>query len=101
MERYVSAMTSSRASAPLFHGGGPLTINEAAFICGRPDILERPLMVKVSASRFVEKLAARFPSSEKSRNTSSEMMAISRAAQMEFSFDISAGFVKCPVGLLG
>ena len=48
----------------------------AAFICGSPQIFERPLGVNVGAPRFAAKLAGRFSSTAKSRNTSSAMIAI-------------------------
>ncbi len=52
IDRYVSAITSRRASASCFSAGGPLTAIHATFICGKPAIFDRPLNVNVSASSF-------------------------------------------------
>ena len=69
MDKYVSAIISSRVSACDFICAGPLATNHAAFICGRPEILERPLMVKVSALAFATKLDRGVSPSAKSRKT--------------------------------
>src|SRR5689334_1230186 len=99
-ERYVSAIISRRASASLFAVAGPLAASQASFIWGRPEILEMPLMVKVNAPVLATKLFAVAPS-EKSRKTSSAMMAIWLAEHIWLSCATSSGLVKCPVGLLG
>ena len=38
---------------------GPLTATQASFICGRPEIFETPLRVKVSTSGLCTKLGRR------------------------------------------
>src|SRR5580658_1630578 len=49
-------MTSSRASAWDFSSRGPLATSHANFICGRPEIFERPLMVNVREEVLAAKL---------------------------------------------
>src|SRR5207253_11326738 len=90
-----------RRSSDLLKCSGPVVINQAVFIWGRPEILERPLIVKVSAPVFVAKLSGCAPVSAKSKNTSSAIKAICRAEQTSFSLVRSSGLQKCPVGLLG
>ena len=48
MERNVSAMISRRAPASATISSGPLVATQASFICGRAEILDTPLSVKVS-----------------------------------------------------
>ena len=50
IERYVSAITSSRASASSTSACGPLAATQASFICGRAAIFDNPLRVKVNTS---------------------------------------------------
>src|SRR6266478_9025080 len=94
-------MTSSRAKACAWSSEGPLTAIHANFICGSPQIFERPLNVKVSALFKETKLWAGELLSEKSRKTSSATNAIPRCTQKSASFDCSAVDAYWPVGLLG
>ena len=56
----MSAITSNRASAWAFNSRGPLATSHANFICGRPEILERPLIVNVREGVFAAKLRGLF-----------------------------------------
>ena len=49
----------ARLELVTFSGSGPVVTNQAAFICGRPEILDRPLRVKVSAAEFCAKAERR------------------------------------------
>src|SRR5260370_19809447 len=98
MERKVSLITSTRALGGLFSSSGPLRMSHAAFICGKPEIFESPLMVKVSAPAFDAKLAGRLSVSEQSQNTSSAITAISPRRQITFSFVFSLDLLYSPDG---
>src|SRR5579863_9339623 len=90
-----------RASASDFDFSGPLVTNQDAFICGKPQILESPLIVNVSAWIFAAKLGARGVINPKSRNTSSAIIAMFRDEQISLSCLMSFTPAKWPVGLLG
>ncbi len=90
---------------------GPLVTSHAAFICGRPEIFDSPLIVNVSAAVFTDILCGFRPTEltrfrgtfatsrrtvdspyEKSRKTSSAISASPRFSQMSFSVASSSGF---------
>ena len=58
-ERYVSAITSSRAIASAAIASGPPTAIHPSLSCGRAATLESPQSTKVSASRSPAKLGSR------------------------------------------
>ena len=76
-------------------------MSQAAFIWGSPEILDRPLMVKVRLASFAGKLRGRAAWRWKSKNTSSAIKAIWRDEQISFNLSISPALQKFPVGLLG
>jgi len=85
-------MTSRRRRASCLRFSGPDSAIQADFICGRPQSLESPLSEKVSALFCAAKVVAVVPSKEKSRNTSSEIMARLFFAQSAASCDCSDAF---------
>src|SRR6478672_10214492 len=80
---------------------GPVVTTQASFICGSPEIFDRPLRVKVSEWRLLVKLIRVAWSCGKSRNTSSTTSARPCSPQNEFNNSRSHELTYDPVGLLG